>query len=189
LPIDLVVNAGVVGVIVRCVDAVLDEWPDSEGTKILTEPVAVIALVSSENSQLARVLAGELLTDLSITSLSGGRTVKIKDRLRFCIDELRRFKRLNAVIRSPAVERDADGYLQVLLDPDRNAGEVGYLDVRQAIKRVDADESYRSVASDVPNLARTTLVSIHQDVDRRQWYLGAEADDERVAAALDPIET
>jgi DNA invertase Pin-like site-specific DNA recombinase len=86
-------------------------------------------------------------------------------------------------------ERDADGYLQVLLDPDRTAGEVGYLDVRRAIERVDADESYRSVASDVPNLARTTLMNIHKDDERRQWYLGAEADDERVDAALDPIET
>jgi DNA invertase Pin-like site-specific DNA recombinase len=85
-------------------------------------------------------------------------------------------------------ERDADGYLQVLLDPDRDAGEVGYLDVRRAIERVGADESYRSVASDVPNLARTTLMSIHKDADRRQWYLGAAADDDRVAAALDPIE-
>jgi DNA invertase Pin-like site-specific DNA recombinase len=85
-------------------------------------------------------------------------------------------------------ERDDDGYLQVLLDPDRSAGEVGYLDVRQAIERIDADESYRSVASDVPNLARTTLMSIHKDDERRQWYLTADADDERVGAALDPIE-
>jgi DNA invertase Pin-like site-specific DNA recombinase len=86
-------------------------------------------------------------------------------------------------------ERDADGYLQVLLDPDRAAGEVGYLDVRHAIERVDDNESYRSVAADVPNLARTTLMSIHKDDDRRQWYLGAAAADQRVDAALDPIET
>jgi DNA invertase Pin-like site-specific DNA recombinase len=84
--------------------------------------------------------------------------------------------------------RDDDGYLQVLLDPDRTDGEVGYLGVRRAIERVDDGASYRSVASDVPNLARTTLMSIHKDDDRRQWYLGSEADDERVAAALDPIE-
>jgi DNA invertase Pin-like site-specific DNA recombinase len=85
-------------------------------------------------------------------------------------------------------ERDDDGYLQVLLNPDRDAGEVSYLDVRRAIERIDADESYRSVASDVPNLARTTLMSVHKDAERRQWYLGAEADDDRVNAALDPIE-
>ncbi len=85
-------------------------------------------------------------------------------------------------------ERDDDGYLQVLLDPDRDAGEVGYLDVRRALERVDNEASYRSVARDVPNLARTTLMSIHKDDDRRQWYLGADAGDERVAAALDPIE-
>ncbi len=84
-------------------------------------------------------------------------------------------------------ERDDDGYLQVLLDPDRDAGEVGYLDVRRAIERVDQGDSYRSVARDVPNLARTTLMSIHKDDDRRQWYLGRTADDERVNAALDPV--
>jgi hypothetical protein len=64
-------------------------------------------------------------------------------------------------------------------------GEVGYLDVRRAIKRVGEGESYRSVASDVPNLARTTLMSIYKDEACQQWYLGAEADDERVAAALE----
>lgn len=85
-------------------------------------------------------------------------------------------------------ERDDDGYLQVLLDPDRDAGEVGYLDVRRAFERIDNEESYRSVARDVPNLARTTLMSIHKDNDRRQWYLRADADDERVDTALDPIE-
>lgn len=85
-------------------------------------------------------------------------------------------------------ERDDDGYLQVFLDPDRDAGEVGYLDVRRAIERVDNDESYRSVARDVPNLARTTLINIHKDDDRRPWYLSADADDERVATALNPIE-
>ncbi|MFC6965071.1 recombinase family protein [Halocatena marina] len=85
-------------------------------------------------------------------------------------------------------ERDADGYLQVVLDPDRDAGKVGYLDVRRAIERVDEGESYRRVARDVPNLARTTLMSIHKDDERRQWYLDGEADDERVDAALDPIE-
>ncbi len=85
-------------------------------------------------------------------------------------------------------ERDDDGYLQVLLDPDRDTGEVGYLDVRRALERDDGEESYRSVARDVPNLARTTLMSIHKNDDRRQWYLDAEAADERVDAALDPIE-
>jgi hypothetical protein len=63
--------------------------------------------------------------------------------------------------------RDDDGYLQVLLDPDRDAGEVGYLAVRRAIERVDADESYRSVASDVPILARTTLMSNEYSQGRR----------------------
>lgn len=56
------------------------------------------------------------------------------------------------------------------------------------IECVDNEASYRSVALDVPNLARTTLMSIHKDDDRCQWYPGADADDERVATALDPIE-
>ena len=30
-------------------------------------------------------------------------------------------------------ERDDDGYLHVLLDPDQDAGEVGYLEVRRAL--------------------------------------------------------
>lgn len=32
-------------------------------------------------------------------------------------------------------------------------------------------------------------MSIHKDEARRQWYLGADAEDDRVAAALDSIET
>ena len=35
-------------------------------------------------------------------------------------------------------ERGEDGYLHVLLDPDQDAGEVGYLEVRRALERVDA---------------------------------------------------
>lgn len=45
-------------------------------------------------------------------------------------------------------EHDDDGSLHVLLDPDRAAGEVGYLAVRRAIERVAADESSRSVATE-----------------------------------------
>jgi DNA invertase Pin-like site-specific DNA recombinase len=82
---------------------------------------------------------------------------------------------------------DDDGYLQVLLDPDRDAGEVGYLEVRRALERVSDSESYRAVAQDMPNLTRQGLMKIHKDPDRRQWYLGAEADDERVDTALETV--
>ncbi|WP_256686126.1 recombinase family protein [Halococcus qingdaonensis] len=78
-----------------------------------------------------------------------------------------------------------DGYLQVLLDPDREAGEVGYLEVRRALERVNDDESYRAVARDMPNLTRQGLMKIDKDPARRGWYLGAEADDKRVSTALD----
>lgn len=82
---------------------------------------------------------------------------------------------------------DDDGYLQVLLDPDRDAGEIGYLEVRRALERVSNSESYRAVARDMPNLTRQGLMKIHKDPDRRQWYLGAEADDDRVDTALETV--
>ena len=37
-------------------------------------------------------------------------------------------------------------YLHMLLDPDQDASEIGYLEVRRALERVDAGESYRAVA-------------------------------------------
>jgi DNA invertase Pin-like site-specific DNA recombinase len=80
--------------------------------------------------------------------------------------------------------RDAEGYLQVVLDPDREAGETGYLEVRTALERVDDSESYRRVAQDLPTLTRQGLMQIHKDDERRRWYLDTQADDERVADAL-----
>jgi DNA invertase Pin-like site-specific DNA recombinase len=82
---------------------------------------------------------------------------------------------------------DDDGYLQVLLDPDREDGEVGYLEVRRALERVSDGESCRTVARDLPNLSRQGLSKIDNDPDRRRWYLGAEADDDRVDAALETV--
>jgi DNA invertase Pin-like site-specific DNA recombinase len=84
-------------------------------------------------------------------------------------------------------ERDNDGYLHVLLDPNQDAGEIGYLEVRRAIERVDTGESYRTVARDLPNLTRQTLMNIHKDSERRRWYLETEAADERVDAALESV--
>jgi DNA invertase Pin-like site-specific DNA recombinase len=85
--------------------------------------------------------------------------------------------------------RDDDGYLQPVLDSDHEHGEVGYLEVRSALTRVDAGESYRSVANDVPNLSRVSLSRIHKDDERREWYLDAAAEDERIDEALDQVRT
>lgn len=84
--------------------------------------------------------------------------------------------------------RDGEGYLQVLLDPNRENGETGYVELRTAIERVDAGESYRSVARDLPTLTRQGLMNIHTDDERRRWYLDATADDERVSDALSAVE-
>ena len=84
-------------------------------------------------------------------------------------------------------ERDDDGYLHVLLDADQDAGEIGYLEIRRAIERVDTGESYRTVARDLPNLTRQTLMNIHKNPERRRWYLETDATDERVDAALESV--
>ena len=51
--------------------------------------------------------------------------------------------------------RDDDGYFQPVLNPDHENGEIGYLEVRSALTRVDAGESYRSVANDIAHLILT----------------------------------
>ena len=84
-------------------------------------------------------------------------------------------------------KRDDDGYLHVLLDADQDAGEIGYLEIRRAIERVDTGESYRTVARDLSNLTRQTLMNIHKNPERRRWYLETEATDERVDAALESV--
>lgn len=77
-----------------------------------------------------------------------------------------------------------EGYLRPNLSPDHDRGEAGYLDVVDAIERLDQGESYRSVASETPNVSRQTLMRIDKDDDRRAWYMEGEADDERVSEAL-----
>lgn len=84
--------------------------------------------------------------------------------------------------------RDGDGYLQPNLNPDHDAGEVGYLELRSALEDIDDGASYRSIAKRLP-VTRATLSTIDNDADRRAWYLDADADDDRVAEALDPVET
>jgi DNA invertase Pin-like site-specific DNA recombinase len=85
-------------------------------------------------------------------------------------------------------ERDEDGYLQPNLTPDRGEGEVGYLEMREALRRLDDGESYRSVASSLPT-TRQTLSTIHNDEQRRAWYeTGADVDDERVREAKNSLQ-
>lgn len=82
--------------------------------------------------------------------------------------------------------RDDDGYLQPVLDPDHDAGETGYLEIRAALEQIDDGGSYRKTAEPLP-VTRQTLAAIDNDPDRRQWYLDADADDDRVDEALEPV--
>jgi DNA invertase Pin-like site-specific DNA recombinase len=80
-----------------------------------------------------------------------------------------------------------DGYLKPNLDPDYDEDESGFLDVVDALERLEDGESYRSVGSDTPNVTRQTLMRIDRDGDRKAWYLDNEADDERVDEALNMV--
>lgn len=91
--IEIIVNPGVVSVVVGLVDAVLNQRADLEiFSEVFTEPCTVKPPVSGKDLQLARVPAGELLADISVTSLSRGRAVQIKDNVRLRIDEFRSFE-------------------------------------------------------------------------------------------------
>jgi DNA invertase Pin-like site-specific DNA recombinase len=79
-----------------------------------------------------------------------------------------------------------DGYLKPNLNPEYDNGETGYLDVAEALERIESGDSYRSVARETPNLTRQGLMDIHKN-DRRDWYLEQEAEDERVEMALDTV--
>jgi len=83
----------------------------------------------------------------------------------------------------------SDGYLTPTMDPDYESGDTGFLDVVDALERVDAGESYRAVASDTPNVTRQTISNIDRDDERRAWYLEGKADDDRVDAALEEVTT
>lgn len=71
-------------------------------------------------------------------------------------------------------------------DADRDEGEVSYIEVQEALERVENGESYNSVAKSLP-ITRQGLSKIHQDEDRRSWYLDGDADDERVQEAIDDL--
>lgn len=84
--------------------------------------------------------------------------------------------------------RSDEGYLRPNLSPDYDADESGYFDVVDALERLDDGGSYRSVAKDTPNVTRQTLSTIHQDDERRRWYLDGKAEDDRVDEALAEVE-
>ncbi|MDG5821619.1 recombinase family protein [Natronococcus sp. A-GB7] len=84
--------------------------------------------------------------------------------------------------------RDDEGYLQPIIDPDHNVGDTGYLELRDALERIDDGESYRSVAEGLP-ITRQSLSNIYQDSERRKWYLEATADNDAVHAALESVQT
>lgn len=77
-----------------------------------------------------------------------------------------------------------DGYLKPNLNPDYEAGETGFMDIVEALEAIEGGESYNATAKRTPNITRQTLSNIHQDEERRAWYLDGEAEDERVDEAL-----
>ena len=78
--------------------------------------------------------------------------------------------------RPPAGFTVEDGFLRV--DPPE------YLNIREAVARVEGGESYASVA-EAAGIPESTLRSLADD--RRELYLAAEADDDRVDAALEAV--
>lgn len=80
-----------------------------------------------------------------------------------------------------------DGYLKPNLDPDYDDSETGFFDIVDALEAIENGESYNKAAKRTPNVTRQTLSNIHQNEDRRQWYVEAEADDDRVQEALEEV--
>ncbi|RLM83690.1 recombinase family protein [Halobellus sp. Atlit-38R] len=81
--------------------------------------------------------------------------------------------------------RDDDGYLQPIIEPED--GEDSYFEIENAIQRLEGGDSFRSVAKSL-SISRQGLTNIYQDDERRQWYLNARAEDDRVDDALDEID-
>lgn len=78
--------------------------------------------------------------------------------------------------RPPAGFTVEDGYLRV--EPAE------FLHTREALARVDRGEAYSAVAEDT-GVAESTLRNLERE--RRDLYLGGEADDDRVDGALDEL--
>ena len=81
--------------------------------------------------------------------------------------------------------RDESGYLQPIIDPDDD--EDGFLEIRDALRRVEEGDSYRSVAGGL-SMTRQGLAKIHKDDKRREWYFDGDADDDRVQGALNEVD-
>lgn len=79
--------------------------------------------------------------------------------------------------RAPAGFEVVDSYLQV-------DAEV-FVPIADALKRIDAGESQRSVSRETDVVHNSTLRRIHADRDRRRIYMELRADDQRIQAALD----
>ncbi|AUX09310.1 site-specific recombinase, DNA invertase Pin [Halalkaliarchaeum desulfuricum] len=73
-------------------------------------------------------------------------------------------------------ETNEEGYLVVDIEE--------FEAVCDALERLDAGESYRSVAKST-RFTRRTLSTVDKNSERRQWYLEGEAADDRVDTALD----
>lgn len=88
----------------------------------------------------------------------------------------------------PAGFTREERYLRLNLDPDYSAQEVGYFDDVGAIEAIDDGTSYRKAAKWTPNITRQTLSNIHQDDERRRWYVDeGDIEDDRVATALEHV--
>jgi hypothetical protein len=61
------------------------------------------------------------------------------------------------------------------------------LDVVNALEKIDGSGSYNQTATETPNITRQGLANIHQDEQRRAWYLEGMAEDDRVSAALELV--
>lgn len=80
-----------------------------------------------------------------------------------------------------------DGYLKPNLSPDYEGGETGFLDIVEALEAIEDGDSYNRTAKRTPNVTRQTLSNIHQDSERRTWYLDGKANDDRIQEALEAV--
>lgn len=102
------------------------------------------------------------------------------------IDRQQKLQRIRSVVRAAQsagkwTGRPPAGCRRGRLPPRRS----GRIPTRpRALTRVDRGESFGTVAGDT-GIAESTLRSLHQD--RRDLYLGGEAEDDRVAEALTDV--
>ena len=87
---------------------------------------------------------------------------------------------------------DDDGYLIPNIEfygEDYNPDRDGFFAVEEAMRMIhEEDASFRSIARDMI-CSRRALSNVYNDEERRRWFFEREADDERVQAALDELDT